>query len=262
MRWPHVEATRHKALLAVLAFGAELGCAEARHCRAERDRAQELVKSMDSKSIDSMKVVVSALTSAIDACEKAKLGTDKQQLIEAKNQIGAHLAHLERKAKRKKEKLSPEEIAKLEREGDPTCPKGQGYKQPGTREIKCTGPQLIDMNVDAANEYFTSRRYKITITDAPPRLRAEQGAELYVFTFDKPNDERGPKCLELYPIPGVTLPEAVGRATGARLEKLKSGGSVKAERGEMALFFEESDKKMVAKIGDCGAPAPAPAASP
>jgi hypothetical protein len=108
------------------------------------------------------------------------------------------------------------------------------------------------MSMDAAEQYFSSRHYKLTKSDAPPRLRAEQGAEVYVFTYEKPNDATGPKCLELYPIPGVPLPEAVGRATGARLEKLKSGGSVKTERGELALFFEEAQQKLVAKIGSCG----------
>jgi hypothetical protein len=46
--------------------------------------------------------------------------------------------------------------------------------------------------------------------------------------------------------------EAVGRATGARLEKLKSGGSVKAERGELALLCEEANQTLAAKIGSCG----------
>ena len=249
MRRPRCASTAKTTLLvlAVMLIG---GCAENRRCRAERDRAQELVKAMDSKSTDSLRTAVAALTSAIAACDAAKMGADKNQLIEAKNQIGAHLTHLEMRAKRKSEKPSPEELRKLEQEGDPSCPKGQGYKQAGSKEIRCTGPQLVDMNRKAANDYFLSRKYRITETEGPPRLRAEQGAEVYVFTYDTP--ETGPKCLELYPIPGVTLPEAVGRATGARLEKLKSGGTVKTGRGEAALLFEESDKKMVAKIGSCG----------
>jgi hypothetical protein len=209
------------------------------------------VKALDSKSTESLGNAVRALESAITACEKASMGADREKLVQAKNEIGAHLALLEKRAKRKKA-ASPEELRRLEREGDPTCPKGQGYKQAGMKEIKCTGPQLVDMSMDAADRYFSSRNYRITKTDAPPRLRVEQGAEVFVFTYDKPNDGAGPKCLELYPIPGVTLPEAVGRATGARLEKLKSGGSVMAARGELALFFEEGNQKLSAKIGSCG----------
>jgi hypothetical protein len=242
-----------RRLALVTALGSlALGCSqESRLCRSERDRAQEVVKALDSKSTESLGNAVRALESAITACEKASMGADREKLVQAKNEIGAHLALLEKRAKRKKA-ASPEELRRLEREGDPTCPKGQGYKQAGMKEIKCTGPQLVDMSLEQADQYFSSRHYKLTRSDAPPRLRAEQGAEVYVFTYDKPNDAAGPKCLELYPIPGVPLVEAVGRATGARLEKLKSGGSVKAERGELALLFEEANQKLAAKIGSCG----------
>jgi hypothetical protein len=239
------------ALIAALgALG--LGCSqESRLCRSERDRAQEIVKALDSKSTESLGNAVRALEAAVTACEKASMGAEREKLVQAKNEIAAHLALLEKRARRKKA-ASPEELRRLEREGDPTCPKGQGYKQAGVKEIKCTGPQLVDMSMDAAEQYFSSRHYKLAKSDAPPRLRAEQGAEVYVFTYDKPNDTAGPKCLELYPIPGVPLAEAVGRATGARLEKLKSGGSVKAERGELALLFEEANQKLAARIGSCG----------
>jgi hypothetical protein len=242
-----------RRLALVAATGLVLaGCSEkTRLCRSERDRAQEVVKALDSKSTDSLGGAVRALESAISACEAASMGADREKLVQAKNEIGAHLALLEKRAKRKKP-TSPEELRRLEREGDPKCPKGQGYKQAGSKEIKCTGPQLVDMSMAEADEYFSSRHYKITKSDTPPRLRAEQGAEVYVFTYDKPSDATGPKCLELYPIPGVTLPEAVGRATGARLEKVKSGGSVQAARGELALAFDDANQKLAARIGSCG----------
>jgi len=227
------------------------GCSETRHCREERDRAQEIVKAIDSKSQSSLEGAVTALTMAIDACDKAAMGADKGQLIEAKNQIGAHLELLKKRAARKRAAVSPAELQRLAREGDPVCPKGQGYKQ-GKLEIRCSGPQLVDMSAEQANEYFSSRKYRITISNDPPTLRAEQGAEVYVLQYDKPNDSAGPKCLELYPVPSITLPEAVGRATGARLDKLKNGGTVRAARGELALTFEEGGQKFVAKIGDCG----------
>jgi hypothetical protein len=241
-----------RALAVLLATGALGACSqETRICRSERDRAQEIVKGLDSKSIDSLSSSVRALESAISACEKASMGADREKLVEAKNQISAHLTLLEKRAKRKKGPTA-DEIARLEREGDPTCPKGQGYKQAGSKEIKCTGPQLVDMSMEAAETYFAGRHYKVTKSDAPPRLRVERGAEVYVFTYDRPKETGGLKCLELYPIPGVTLPEAVGRATGARLEKLKSGGQVTTVRGELPLIFEETNQKLAAKIGNCG----------
>jgi hypothetical protein len=105
------------------------------------------------------------------------------------------------------------------------------------------------MGMDAVKAYFGARNYKITVSDAPTRVRAEFGAELLVFTFDKADG--GAKCLELYPAPGIPWREAVGRAVGGRLEKLKNGGTVSTQRGELALNVEDTDKKQVAKIGDC-----------
>jgi hypothetical protein len=165
---------------------------ESRRCRSERDRAQEIVKAMDTKSIDGLRVAVSALSTAIAACDKANMGADKGQLIEARNQISAHLKLLERKAERKREKLSPEEIAKLAAEGDPSCPKGQGYKLAGAKEIRCTGPQLVDMGMAAAEGYFSSRKYKLKKSESPPVRRGEQGAELVVLAWVLPVVSCGP----------------------------------------------------------------------
>ena len=228
-----------------------IGCRDERHCRAEMTRAQEVVNGIDSKSIDSLKGAVTALETAIAACEKAKLGEERGKLLEAKNQIGAQLSLLERKAAKKKSPaLSAAELEKFQKEGDPSCPKGQAYRHAGVeKEIRCTGAQLIDMSMEAVKQYFTTRNYKLTVTDGPPRVRAEFGAELFVFTFDKPSD--GAKCLELYPAPGIPWREAVGRVVGGRLEKLKDGGTVSAQRGALALNVEDTEKKQVAKIGDC-----------
>jgi hypothetical protein len=106
------------------------------------------------------------------------------------------------------------------------------------------------MPLDAVKAYFDARHYKLTVTDAPPRVRAEFGAELFVFTFDQP--AAGAKCLELYPAPNIPWREAVGRATGTRLDKLKNPGTITAKRGELALHVEDTENKRLARIGDCG----------
>jgi hypothetical protein len=245
-----------RLVLAASALLALPACADERRCRSEMSKAQEVVNGLDSKSTTSLKESVTALEAAMQACEKAKLGAEREKLLEAKNQIGAHLELLERKSKKKKgATLTVAELEKLQEEGDPSCPKGQAYKPAGgAKDIKCTGPQLIDMPLAAVKDYFEVRKYKLTQTEAPPRLRAEFGAELYVFTFDQPNATTGAKCLELYPAPNIPWREAVGRATGARLEKLKPGGTVPSQRGELALAVEDSEKKQLVKIGDCAAP--------
>lgn len=237
--------------LAALSLFVTLGCVEERKCRSEMASAQEIVNGLDSKSPESLKQSLAALDGAIAQCEKAKLGAERGKLLEARNQIGAHLDLLERKAARKKgPALTVAELEQVQKEGDPSCPKGQAYKHAGVdKEIKCTGPQLVDMPMAQVKAYFDARKYKLTVTDSPARLRAEFGAELFVFTFDEPAN--GAKCLELYPAPNIPWREAVGRATGARMERLKSGGTVTAKRGELTLNVEDNDKKQLAKIGDC-----------
>jgi hypothetical protein len=248
----------HSALRFVpllLGVSALAACQDARRCRSELTSAQEVVAALDSKSVESLGGAVAALDTAIAACDKAGLGAERAKLVEAKNQIGAHKALLERKAAQKKRPaLTADEVAKLLKEGDPTCPKGQAYKQGGGagKEIRCTGPQLIDLSMADVKDYYASRRFKIQETADPPRLRVEYGAELYVFTFDKPNDAAGAKCIEVYPAPGIPWREAVARTTGAPIDKVKAGGSIKAKRGELALRIEDTEKKQLAKIGDCG----------
>jgi len=240
--------------LALFAFAGLFGCKDARQCRSDLATAQQVVSAVDSKSIESVTGAVTALDTAIAQCDKAGLGAERNKLVEAKNQIAAHRALLERKAARKKRPVpTPEELEKLVSEGDPTCPKGQGYKQAGAgKEIRCTGPQLMDMGMEAVKDYFSTRRFKVQASDNPPQLRAEFGAELYVFTFDKPNDSSGAKCMLLYPAPGVRWQEAVARTTGMPLDRVKPGKSVKAERGELMIAAEDTAQKQTAKLGDCG----------
>ncbi|HEY3493323.1 MAG TPA: hypothetical protein VGK73_01500 [Polyangiaceae bacterium] len=229
------------------------GCQDARQCRSDLAAAQEVVSGVDSKSIESLTKAVNSLDTAIAQCDKAGLGTEREKLKEARNQITAHRALLERKAAQKKRPPpTGAELEKLLKEGDPTCPKGEAYKQPGAaKEIRCTGPQLMDLGMEAVKEYYATRRFKVGVSDAPPQLRAERGAELYVFTFDKPNDTAGAKCMLLYPAPGTRWQEAVARATGTPLDRVTPGKTVKAARGELAIAAEDTDQKQTAKIGDC-----------
>ncbi|HTQ07939.1 MAG TPA: hypothetical protein VMI54_29000, partial [Polyangiaceae bacterium] len=201
-------------VFAPLVFVAVTGCLDEHKCHEQMTTAQGVVSKIDSHSLDSLKGALPSLDSALDACEKAKLGDEHGKLLEAKNQITAQIALLERKAARKSGPvLSAADLERVQKEGDPSCPKGQAYKHAGVdKEIRCTGPELIDMPLDAVKNYFGARNYKLTVTENPSRVRAEFGAELFVFTFDEPNV--GAKCLELYPAPNIPWREAVGRATG------------------------------------------------
>ncbi len=247
-----------RACFVLFVFVAATGCLDERKCHEQMTAAQGVVSNIDSHSLDSLKGALPSLDAALDACEKAKLGEEHGKLLEAKHQITAQIELLERKAARKNGPvLSAADLERVQKEGDPSCPKGQAYKHAGIdKEIRCTGPELIDMPLDAVKNYFGARNYKLTVTDNPPRVRAEFGAELFVFTFDQPS--AGAKCLELYPAPNIPWREAVGRATGVRLDKIKTGGTISAKRGDLALAVEDTEQKQLAKIGDCAGDAGVP----
>jgi hypothetical protein len=238
---------------AVFAWGTSACDAETRACRSQFGSAQDAVTNVKSDSMDSLRGALSALDAAILACERAELGHEKSELSKARNQIGAHLDVLERRAARKKKvKPTPEQIAELVNKGDPTCPKGQAYLH-GTakKEIRCTGPQLIELGFEDVKEYFAERRYKLTTSDSPPTVKAEFGAELYVFTFAKPSDALGARCVNVYPAPGISWEELVSRLTGVGPEKLKAGQPIKGPRGPLPLKVESSENKVVASVGSC-----------
>ena len=215
--------------------------------------AQGIVNKVDGKQLSSVEDSLRAVEAARTACEKAGRTSEQDQLLRAKNELSAHLAYLQRKAGEPPvKKLTPEEIAVLVKQGDPACPKGQAYRRSPAQEIKCTGPQLVDMSWRSAEAYFGGRGYKMTSTDSPPTLRAEYGAELVVYTFATPKDDKPPRCLTFYPPPGIGWQEATGRVTGVPLRKLESGKTVRTDRGELALRIDQSDTKLIVYVGECG----------
>jgi hypothetical protein len=224
------------------------------HCHDVMTSAQELVKNVDGKDSTSVDTSLAAVTTAIDACTKAGRTSEVDALTRAKNELGAQADYLKKKAARPaRPKHSPEELAALVTKGDPNCPKGQAYKPDANgKEIRCTGPQIVDMSFSDANAYFTDRGYKLTTSDAPPTLTAEYGAEKFVFTFAAPNDDHPPRCLTLYPAPGIPYQEATGRATGVLMKKIEKDGVVKTARGEIPIHVEETETKLVIRLGDCG----------
>jgi hypothetical protein len=213
--------------------------------------AQGIVSKVDGKQQSSVEGSLAAVESARDACEKAGRNTESDELLRAKNQLQAQLDYLKRKTEPPVPKLSADQIAALVKGGDPACPKGQAYRRSPTQEIRCTGPQIVDMNWKGADAYYTNRGYKLTRTPAPPTLRAEYGAELIVFTFAAQNDDQPSKCIAYYPPPGMSWQEATGRLTGTPMKKLEDAKSIKTSRGETPLRVDQTETKLIVYIGDC-----------
>jgi hypothetical protein len=214
--------------------------------------AQGIVNKVDGKSKASVEQSLSAVEAARAACEKAGRNTESDELVKAKNELKAHLDYMERKAAQPPvKKISAEEFAELAKKGDPSCPKGQAYRRSPTQEIRCTGPQIADMNWKAVEGYFGARGFKMTRSTTPPTIKAEYGAELYVFAFADANDDKPPRCLTYFPPPGMPWQEATGRITGTQMRKLENAKSVHLERGDVPLRVDASDTKLIVYVGDC-----------
>lgn len=226
---------------------------EAKLCHERMTAAQPVVAGVDAKSVESVERSLALVKEAHAACEKAKLGTEREQLLKAKNELSAQLEHLKAREQRRKLKApSAEELASLLKKGDPSCPKGQAYKPKGAPgEVRCVGPQLAEMSREALKDYYSDRRFKVTTPDTPPQLRAELGSELYVFSFEKAEDPT-PRCTTAYAAPGMSWQEVTSRLTGVGPEKLKLNAPVRTGRGELALRVEHAEDKPTIHLGQCG----------
>lgn len=237
-----------------------LGCdPDAKLCHERMTSAQGIVMQVDSKSIPSLEQSLSAVSDAHAACEKAKLGPEREQLLKAKHELSAQLNLLEQRANRKKlQAPSADELARLVKSGDPACPKGQAYKPKGSKdEVRCTGPQIADMGAEDVKTYYADRRFKVTSRENPAEVRAELGSELYVFSYEKLSDA-APRCVTAYAAPGLSWQEVVARLTGMAPEKLKLDAPVKSGRGELPLKVEHETDKPTIHLGDCAPVVAAP----
>ena len=225
---------------------------DASHCHERMSSAQAIVAQVDGKSIASVQASLAAVEEARAACEKAKLGPEREQLLKAKNELSGQLDLLQLRARRKKQAApSPEELARLAKSGDPSCPKGQAYKPRGsTGEVRCTGPQIVEMSAEDLKAYYGDRRFKITSQEAPAEVRAELGSEMYVFSFDKLADA-APRCVTAFAAPGLSWQEVTSRLTGVPPERLKLDETVKSGARELKLKVEHATDKPTIRLGNC-----------
>lgn len=214
--------------------------------------AQNVVNAVESNSVESINRSIGAIQSAEAACKRAGRESEVKELTQAKERFEGHRVLLEERNARKqqRESLTPAQLEKLLREGDPNCPKGQGYlNKASNKEIRCTGVQPAEMNWEQAKKYFGARNFRSVATGEANRLTLESGAERYVYHYAE-NDSTNPaRCIVIYPKPGISWQEAVARNTGVPPEKLKDGGTVALAQGKLPLTVDE--KNEVARIGDC-----------
>lgn len=217
---------------------------------AEVQKSMNIVKSQDVADLERLD---GELAAAVSICEEAGVDQAVTELEKARKKIAKQVDRVKQRGNSpKKAKLTPEQLARLVKEGDPKCAKGQAYKHAASgKEIRCTGPLPIDMGRAAAEKYFVGRDYTVRPTDDKSVLKLEFGGELLLLTYSSESDPNPAKCITIYPPHGQSWQEAVSRFSGKNPALLRKGGSIKTKRGAMTIDIEEGKDKLVARIGDC-----------
>ena len=244
-----------RALLGFLALGsaALFGCEEkqAALCQDSFNKAQQTVNQIDSSSLESVEQSLAALTAAISACNQEGKSGEVKELTAAKNKISAHYEWLKSRPA-KQHQRTPAELENLAKQGDPDCPKGMAYKQRETgKEVRCVGPVPVNMAWQAARAYYERRDFRVRPGKTPRILEMEYGAELQRFEYDAEKSSQPPKCVTVYPPPGMGWQEATARVTGARVDRLKPGEPVKAGARTLMLQVVDEPNQVLVKLGEC-----------
>lgn len=237
-----------------------LGCAALQACNSPQTKlchekmaeAQTAVNAVEPNSVDSLTRSIQLIELASDACKQAGRDSEVKQLQQARERMAGHRSLVEERDARKKAKeaMSPQELDRLVREGDPSCPRGQGYQaKTGGKQIRCTGVQPIEMGWEQAKKYFGSRNFRSVPASDETVLTMESGSEKYVFHYTERGSAAAPKCLEIFPREGISWQEAVARCTGVAPERLKDGGTVSVARGRVDLHVDQNNQ--IARLGDC-----------
>jgi hypothetical protein len=234
------------ALLATLS-----GCesADVKACRAQYLEVYAQVSDVDTSAQESVEAALTRVTETLTLCERAALAEEKKQLGIAQRKLDSHAQFLRQQATKKV--LTPEQLEQLVKQGDPDCPKGQSYSyEKSGKKVKCTGPQIVDMNWQQAREYFSRRGFKLTSSEKT--LKAESGSESYTYTFARSEDTAPAQCLVVFAAPQIPWEETAARVTGERPRRIKRDEPVQTKSGPKNLKVEEDAIQAVIRLGECG----------
>lgn len=239
------------------AFVFVMGCqsADVKACRDQYLVTHALVAAVDPQDLASVDNALASVQTNLKVCQQANLAEETKQLTLAQRKLESHQGYLQ--AQGSQRELTPAQLDELEKSGDLTCPKGQQYQyKKSGKKIKCTGPQIAEMNAAEAKAYFGSRGFKLV--EAPNRVKAERGSESYTFDFTD-GDSSGPAaCLVVFSQPGIAWQETVARLTGAMPSRLKEGTPVKVGKKELPFTLQADPVQAILRFGNCAPPETSP----
>jgi hypothetical protein len=229
----------------------QAGCesADTKACQDNYLKTHALISGMDSKAIEGVEPVLEAVEQTIALCQKANSQKELAELEKARKTLQSSADHLRQNGSRKE--LTPEELEKLLKDGDPNCPKGQSYNYRKTgKQVRCTGPQVVAFSRGQAEEYFKNRGFRLKLDGA--HLEAAFGPESYQYEFTGSEDSAKTRCLKVSAALGIPWEESVARVTGAHPAQLKKGKEVRAQDGsKWPLTHTDNEKQAVYTLGKC-----------
>jgi hypothetical protein len=228
-----------------------VGCEseDAKACREKYLNAHGLINGPEVKTVEGVESALGSIESAIPLCKKANMHKEVAELEKAQRTLQSNAGVLRSQGNRKD--LTPEELDKMVKEGDPSCPKGQSYdyKKSG-KIVKCTGPQLVGFTRNQAEEYFKNRGFRVKADGSS--LKAEFGPESYHYEFSGSDGNAKTQCVKVLATPGMSWEESVSRVAGVNPALLKKGATVRAEDGtKWPLTHTENEKQASYTLGKC-----------
>lgn len=231
------------SLFAVL-FTSACHLKEVKECRDRYLESHALVAGVDTSQLESVERALKAVNDNLELCKQANLAEETEQLETARRKLESHQYYLRQRESQKE--VTPEELEKLVNNGDPSCPRGQMYMyRKSEQRIRCTGPQLIEMNPEQAREYFSTRGFKLKQTE--DALVAEHGAESYHYVFQ----EGAVRCLKVFAPPGIAWQETASRVTGIGPQRLQKDAPVQVSSRQWEMRLGGDSTQAVLEFGTC-----------
>lgn len=252
-------------VLGLLFAGSSLGCQteEAKECAAGVERAGAKLGATDPNDRGQLEGLIGELEGTRKICEKARRTTELADIDTALTNVRELLSrHEEREKKEEKPgERSEEEWAKVQKEGDPLCPRGQSYPRPAqpTTRIECTGPSVLEANWEQTLQQFT--RMGFQMMQKPSALRAVKGPLAITLDFEKTGSSRAATCVTVNVPPGQDWQPVVASLTSVPPTQLKKDEPIVTKKGPVEFKVKEVDSAFELELGECPAPA-APAPTP
>ena len=242
-------------------------------CKSEGEKAcEQLVKatevtllSMNPTNQASVAGTLSELKKTLLACEAVK-SKEVPEIKAAIANVERHLARVEKgEVKAPPPPPGLDDLARLEKDGDPDCPKGQGYQHPVLKKyIRCKGPVMVERSYAEVKAYFAKHHIPGAAKDA--MLRGEQAGVIYTFTFDQAGSTSAPVCLRIEAPKDKKANELIAFATNIDPAKIDPTQPVSFRQEKIPVDVKQQGTLQVITLGDCSKTTPMlqrlPAAAP